>query len=258
MRTARLLTGTVRAAAALGAGLALSAAPAAYADAGGGGRAAVEPRQVAPGAAVTLLTGACAEEGQGGGTVTGDAGAVGAGRFSLAPDAEGEEARGTFRVPRSAVPGTYEIVARCPQGEVVAADLVVTLTSLGEDDSREREELLPGERPEGRSGPGGEPADAAGEKVTQGSVAGVDSALGTDPVQVTAGVAALGLAAARRHLAAAPPHAWRRALTGPARRPVRTAGAAGLSRRRAVTLAVGAGTWFFFCLGLWLLARGIR
>ncbi|NEC99957.1 hypothetical protein G3I57_32360, partial [Streptomyces albidoflavus] len=61
---------------------------------------------------------------------------------------------------------------------------------------REREELLPGERPEGRSGPGGEPADAAGEKVTQGSVAGVDSALGTDPVQVTAGVAALGLAAA--------------------------------------------------------------
>ncbi|RZE90314.1 hypothetical protein [Streptomyces albidoflavus] len=196
MRTARLLTGTVRAAAALGAGLALSAAPAAYADAGGGGRAAVEPRQVAPGAAVTLMTGACVEEGQGGGTVTGDAGAVGAGRFSLAPDAEGEEARGTFRVPRSAVPGTYEIVARCPQGEVVAADLVVTLTSLGEDDSREREELLPGERPEGRSGPGGEPADAAGEKVTQGSVAGVDSALGTDPVQVTAGVAALGLAAA--------------------------------------------------------------
>ncbi|MER7781763.1 hypothetical protein ABTZ92_05555, partial [Streptomyces albidoflavus] len=68
MRTARLLTGTVRAAAALGAGLALSAAPAAYADAGGGGRAAVEPRQVAPGAAVTLMTGACAEEGQGGGT----------------------------------------------------------------------------------------------------------------------------------------------------------------------------------------------
>ncbi|AXQ57357.1 MULTISPECIES: hypothetical protein [Streptomyces] len=195
MRTARLLTGTVRAAAALGAGLALSAAPAAYADAGGGGRAAVEPRQVAPGAAVTLMTGACAEEGQGGGPVTGDAGAVGAGRFSLAPDAEGEEARGTFRVPRSAVPGTYEIVARCPQGEVVAADLVVKLTSLGEEAAGERDEL-PGERPEGRSGPGGEPADAAGEQVTQGSVAGVDSALGTDPVQVTAGVAALGLAAA--------------------------------------------------------------
>ncbi|QDD60847.1 hypothetical protein FE156_22290 [Streptomyces albidoflavus] len=150
---------------------------------------------MAPGAAVTLMTGACQEEGQGGGTVTGDAGAVGAGRFSLAPDAEGEEARGTFRVPRSAVPGTYEIVARCPQGEVVAADLVVTLTSLGEEDAGEREELLPGERSEGRSGPGGEPADAAGEKVTQGSVAGVDSALGTDPVQVTAGVAALGLAA---------------------------------------------------------------
>lgn len=37
MRTARLLTGTVRAAAALGAGLALSAAPAAYADAGAAG-----------------------------------------------------------------------------------------------------------------------------------------------------------------------------------------------------------------------------
>ncbi|WP_436736760.1 hypothetical protein [Streptomyces sp. BBFR102] len=202
MRTARLLTGTVRAATALGAGLALSAAPAAYADAGSGGRAAVEPRQVAPGAAVTLVTGACRpEEGQGGGAVTGDAGAVGAGRFSLAPEAEGEDARGTFRVPRSAVPGTYEIVARCPGGEVVAADLVVTLTSLGSEGVGERQESLPGERPdgpgaEGRSGPGGERADSAGEKVTQGSVAGVESALGSDPVQVTAGVAALGLAAA--------------------------------------------------------------
>lgn len=202
MRTARLLTGTVRAAAALGAGLALSAAPAAYADAGSGGRAAVEPRQVAPGSAVTLVTGACRpEDGQGGGTVTGDARAVGAGRFSLVPSAEDEDARGTFRVPRSAVPGTYEIVARCPQGEVVAADLVVTLTSLGPDETEDRQEPLPGERPaapgaEGRSGPGGERAAAAPEQVTQGSVAGVGSALGTDPAQVTAGVAALGLAAA--------------------------------------------------------------
>ncbi|MFD5028461.1 hypothetical protein [Streptomyces sp. NPDC058373] len=210
MRTARLLTGTGRAAAALGAGLALSAAPAAYADAGDDGRAAVEPRQVAPGAAVSLVTSACrAEEGQGGGTITGDAGAVGAGRFTLVPGADEEDARGLFRVPRSAVPGTYEIVARCPQGEVVAADLVVTLASLGSDraDARAGQDaLLPGERPdepgaEGRSGPEGERADAAGGpgdpgKVTQGSVAGVGSALGTDPVQVTAGVAALGLAAA--------------------------------------------------------------
>ncbi|NEE31644.1 hypothetical protein G3M53_40150, partial [Streptomyces sp. SID7982] len=86
------------------------------------------------------------EDGQGGGTVTGDARAVGAGRFSLVPGAEDEDARGTFRVPRSAVPGTYEIVARCPQGEVVAADLVVTLTSLGPDETEDRQEPLPGER----------------------------------------------------------------------------------------------------------------
>lgn len=149
---------------------------------------------MAPGAAVTLMTGACAEEGQGGGTVTGDAGAVGAGRFSLAPDAEGEEARGTFRVPRSAVPGTYEIVARCPQGGGGRG-------SGGEAHLAGRGRLpgaggvAAGRAARGAFGARGEPADTAGEKVTQGSVAGVDSALGTDPVQVTAGVAALGLAA---------------------------------------------------------------
>jgi len=71
-------------------------------------------------------------------------------------------------VPPSAQPGTYEIVATCAQsGRRVTGDLVVSLTS-------QRQPVHP-----------------------RGSVkTGVGGALGPDPVQTAAGVAALAVAAA--------------------------------------------------------------
>jgi len=158
-RTARLLTGTALAVAAAG----FVAAPAYAADDGGGGGLEVFPSQAVPGTQVTVNTAECGTEG----TAAGDAGAVGAGVFTLAPSAHDGEAVGQFRVPPSAQPGTYEIVAQCAEGDrQVTGDLVVTLTA----------------------GHGQEP---------RGSVkTGVGGALGPDPVQTAAGVTALAVAAA--------------------------------------------------------------
>lgn len=154
---ARLLTGAALAVAAAG----LVAVPA-YADDGGG--LDVYPSSVVPGGQVTVNTAACGEEG----TAAGDAGAVGAGAFTLAPSAHEGEAIGEFRVPPSAQPGTYEIVVKCAGDErEVSGDLVVTLTEV------------------------------RGQVQPRGSVkTGVGGALGPDPVQTAAGVAALAVAAA--------------------------------------------------------------
>lgn len=153
---ARLLTGT-----------ALAVAVAGPAHAGTGGSLEVYPAAVTPGSQVTVNTTACGA----GGTAAGDASAVGAGAFVLAPTTHKEVAVGQFRVPPGAQPGTYEIVARCDgagDGRRVSGDLVVTLTST----------RPPAERP-------------------RGSVkTGVGGALGPDPVQTAAGVAALAVAAA--------------------------------------------------------------
>ncbi|MEU6256333.1 hypothetical protein [Streptomyces sp. NPDC047043] len=155
-RTARLLTGTALAVAAAG----FVTAPA-YAD---DGSLDVYPSSVVPGDQVTVNTAACGDEG----TATGDAGAVGAGAFTLAPSAHEGEAIGQFRVPPSAQPGTYEIVAKCADGErQVSGDLEVALTGVH------------------------------GQVQPRGSVkTGVGGALGPDPVQTAAGVAALAVAAA--------------------------------------------------------------
>ncbi|GGZ72637.1 hypothetical protein ACFOOM_01405 [Streptomyces echinoruber] len=156
-RPARLLSATALAVAAAG-GL---AAPACAQDTGG---LEVSPPSVAPGGEVTVTTTAC-----GGGTADGDAGAVGAGTFPLAPSAHEGEAIGRFRVPESAQQGTYEIVARCAEGRHrrVTGDLVVTLTAV------------------------------RGQVQPRGSVrTGVGGALGTDPARTAAGVAALAVAAA--------------------------------------------------------------
>ncbi|MBD0837539.1 MULTISPECIES: hypothetical protein [unclassified Streptomyces] len=154
-RTARLLTGSV---------LAVAAAAPAYAADGQG--LEVYPSSVVPGGQVTVNTSACA----GGGTAAGDASAVGAGAFTLAPSTHEEDAIGQFRVPPSAQPGTYEITATCAEGGrrvTVTGDLVVTLAS-------QRQQVHP-----------------------RGSVkTGVGGALGPDPVQTAAGVAALAVAAA--------------------------------------------------------------
>jgi hypothetical protein len=156
-RTARTLTGTALAVVTAG----LVAAPAVAADAGS---LEVYPSSVVPGGQVSVNTAACG----GGGTAAGDASAVGAGSFTLAPSTHEEDVIGQFRVPESAQPGTYEIVATCSEGgRRVAGDLVVTLTSS-------RQQVHP-----------------------RGSVkTGVGGALGPDPVQTAAGVAALAVAAA--------------------------------------------------------------
>ncbi|MGW1982192.1 hypothetical protein ACWCPJ_07005 [Streptomyces collinus] len=124
----------------------------------------VFPSMTAPGSQVTVNTAACGEKG----TALGDAGAVGAGTFTLAPSTHEGEAIGQFRVPSSAQPGTYEIVAKCADGtRQVTGDLVVALAAA-------HEQVQP-----------------------RGSVkTGVGGALGNDPVQTTAGVAALAVAAA--------------------------------------------------------------
>ncbi|MEI5100481.1 hypothetical protein RB200_20550 [Streptomyces sp. PmtG] len=164
MRTARQLT-TSAALAVTWAGL--LGAPAAAAGAGGLG---ITPSPVTPGTTVTVRTTACGPDG----TATGDASAVGAGTFTLASAARERVAAGRFRVPPSAQPGTYEIVARCSgaAGRAVAGDLTVTLTSTASAGARE-------------------PVHPRGRVKT-----GVGGALGPDPVQTAAGVAALGVAAA--------------------------------------------------------------
>ncbi|MGC9377674.1 hypothetical protein [Streptomyces sp. MH13] len=160
-RTARLLTGTALAVAAVG----LTCPASVYAgETAATGGLEVYPSSVVPGEPATASTAACG----GGGPAAGDATAVGAGRFPLAPGTGAGEAVGRFEVPPSAQPGTYEIVATCGgSGLRVTGDLVVTLTSA-------REQVYP-----------------------KGSVkTGVGGALGPDPVQTAAGVAALAVAAA--------------------------------------------------------------
>ncbi|MBK3580880.1 hypothetical protein JHN63_45330 [Streptomyces sp. MBT65] len=155
-RTARLLTGTALAVAAAG----LATAPAYGGESGG---LEVFPSSAVPGGDVTVNTAACGDDG----TAAGDAGAVGAGTFTLAPSTHEGDAIGQFRVPPSAQPGTYEIVAKCTDGRQVSGDLMVTLASM-------RQQVQP-----------------------RGSVkTGVGGALGPDPVQTAAGVAALAVAAA--------------------------------------------------------------
>lgn len=175
---ARLLTGTALAVTVTvtGAAGAVTVAAPAYGGTGSSGTGTgtgvleVYPAAVTPGTQVTVNTTACGA----GGTAAGDASAVGAGAFVLAPGTHEEVAVGQFRVPPGAQPGTYEIVARCDRegGERrVSGDLVVTLTSA-------RPPVAPPPRP-------------------RGSVkTGVGGALGPDPVRTAAGVAALAVAAA--------------------------------------------------------------
>ncbi|MFF7854096.1 hypothetical protein [Streptomyces sp. NPDC007904] len=165
-RTARLLTGTALAVATAGVLAAPACAGEAVAPAGRShaGSLEVYPYSAEPGAHVTVNTGACGADD----TAAGDATAVGAGRFTLAPSTREQDVIGQFRVPPGAQPGTYEIVATCAEsGRRVTGDLVVTLMSHSP-------QVYP-----------------------RGSVkTGVGGALGTDPVRTAAGVAALAVAAA--------------------------------------------------------------
>ncbi|MEU5772064.1 hypothetical protein ABZ819_02025 [Streptomyces venezuelae] len=174
MRYARLLTRTALAVAAGALAVPAAAAPGPPAEG-----LEIRPATVTPGSTVTVHTTACGP----GGTAAGDASAVGAGTFTMAPSTRpenGGSAAGRFEVPPSAQPGTYEIVARCSgsggsgaKNKRIAGDLMVTITSTA----------AAGERHE--------------RQLPKGHVkTGVGGALGPDPVQTAAGVAALAVAAA--------------------------------------------------------------
>ncbi|MEU6391989.1 hypothetical protein [Streptomyces sp. NPDC046939] len=126
----------------------------------------VYPATAAPGTTVTLTTTACGTHG----TAAADAGAVGPGPITLAPDRASHRATARFEVPAAAQPGTYEITARCSGGTKVTGDLIVSTTQQ---------------------------TTATEARMPRGHVpTGVGGALGPDPVQTTAGVAALAAAAA--------------------------------------------------------------
>ncbi|MFJ4004435.1 hypothetical protein ACIPWL_13405 [Streptomyces sp. NPDC090023] len=163
-RTARLLTGTALAVAAAGLGTVPAHAGVAQLRSAQVGSLQVYPSTALPGSQVTVNTAACGEKG----AAIGDAGAIGAGTFALAPTTHEGEAIGQFQVPTGAQPGTYEIVARCAEGDrQVRGDLMVTM------------------------------AGAHGQVQPHGSVkTGVGGAFGPGPTQTTAGVAALAVAAA--------------------------------------------------------------
>ncbi|MFD8420143.1 hypothetical protein [Streptomyces sp. NPDC059466] len=161
-RTARLLIGTALAVAAAG----LTVVPA-YGESTVS--LVVSPSTALPGGDITVSTAACGTNG----AATGDASAVGAGTFPLAAGPRESDAVGRFRVPPSAQPGTYEIVAKCSRGTQVTGDLTVTMTSTTSGASAHD-----GLQPHGHVN------------------TGVGGALGTDPTKTAAGVAALAVAAA--------------------------------------------------------------
>ncbi|MGW7454966.1 hypothetical protein [Streptomyces sp. NPDC054787] len=82
----------------------------------------VWPKSAAPGATVTVNTGACGK----GSHADGDATTVGGGRFKLVPGTHKEAVVGQFQVSPSARPGTYGIGATCANGKFATGDLVVT------------------------------------------------------------------------------------------------------------------------------------
>ncbi|MER5489880.1 hypothetical protein [Streptomyces sp. NPDC002490] len=159
MRTARPLSAAVFAVALVG----LAAGPAAGGDGPG---TTVSPATAVPGDPVVLRSDGCGT----GGAAVGDASAVGAGSFALAPETAGGPAVGRFTVPPGAHPGTYEIAVRCADGSSPVADLAVVLDGAAAE---------------------AVPAHPRGHVNT-----GVGGALGPDPVQTAAGVAALAVAAA--------------------------------------------------------------
>ena len=116
--TARLLTGTALAVAAIGA----FAAPAAYAENSEHHESLeVFPSSASPGTTVTVNTLACGKHGHG----VGDANSLGAGEFQLSPSTHKEVVVGQFHVPEHAKAGTYGISVACDNGKTARGDLTV-------------------------------------------------------------------------------------------------------------------------------------
>ncbi|WP_405403188.1 hypothetical protein [Streptomyces sp. NBC_01104] len=116
---ARLVTGTAAAALAAAAFGLSAAAPSAYGD-----EAApleITPASAAPGATVTVNTTAC-----GGDTgATGDASALDASEFALAPATLKEVLAGSFKVPGNVEPGPYSIDVACENGKQATGEIEV-------------------------------------------------------------------------------------------------------------------------------------
>ncbi|MET9346885.1 hypothetical protein [Streptomyces termitum] len=114
--TARLLTGTALAFAALGA----FAAPGAYAN-NNPEPLEIYPSTASPGTTVTVNTLACGKDGHG----VGDANALGAGEFQLNPATHKEVVVGQFTVPEHAKPGVHWIGVACDNGRTARGELTV-------------------------------------------------------------------------------------------------------------------------------------
>ncbi|MBB0233098.1 hypothetical protein, partial [Streptomyces calidiresistens] len=113
MRAPRTLAGVVLALSATGlSGGAASAAPT--------GDAELFPTPARPGDAVAVSTSFCT----GDTTATGDATAVGAGEFTLAPSTQTDALIGQFTVPSGATAGNYTIAVSCATGGRLATGVL--------------------------------------------------------------------------------------------------------------------------------------
>ncbi|UZK56390.1 hypothetical protein NEH16_21900 [Streptomyces drozdowiczii] len=130
-RPARLVTGTAAAALAAAALGLSAAAPSAYGDETAPLR--ITPASAAPGATVTVDTTACG----GDSAATGDASALDAPEFPLAPVSLEEALAGSFRVPGSVAPGSYGIGVDCANGKKATGEIEVKAAGSSRDEGAE-------------------------------------------------------------------------------------------------------------------------
>ncbi|WP_406287898.1 hypothetical protein [Streptomyces sp. NBC_00209] len=128
-RPARLVTGTAAAALAAAALGLSAAAPSAYGDEAATLR--ISPASAAPGATVTVDTTACG----GDSAATGDASALDAPEFPLAPVSLEEALAGSFRVPGGVAPGSYGIGVDCANGEKATGEIEVKAAGSSRDET---------------------------------------------------------------------------------------------------------------------------
>ncbi|MET7341750.1 hypothetical protein [Streptomyces sp. NPDC005547] len=130
-RPARLVTGTAAAALAAAALGLSAAAPSAYGD--GPASLRITPASAAPGATVTVDTTACGSDG----SATGDASALDAAEFPLAPASLEETLAGSFRVPGGVAPGSYGIGVDCANGKKATGEIEVKAAGSSREASGE-------------------------------------------------------------------------------------------------------------------------
>ncbi|MFB8209579.1 hypothetical protein [Streptomyces sp. NPDC056010] len=127
-RPARLVTGTAAAALAAAALGLSAAAPSAYGDETA--PLTITPASAAPGATVTVDTTACG----GDSAATGDASALDAPEFPLAPASLEEALAGSFRVPGGVAPGSYGIGVDCANGKKATGEIEVKAAGSSRDE----------------------------------------------------------------------------------------------------------------------------